>query len=67
MDWTRLAMRRSRVRMIFVLLAGVLLPSCRGSGSGRARVIVPRGATLRVAAESLAHSGVVQSATAFRR
>jgi UPF0755 protein len=29
-------------------------------------VIVPRGATLRVAAESLAKAGVVQNATAFR-
>ncbi len=40
--------------------------SCRGSGTGEVRVIVPRGATLRVAAESLAKAGVVQNATAFR-
>ena len=40
--------------------------SCRGSGSGEVRVLVPRGATLRVAAESLAKAGVVQNATAFR-
>jgi UPF0755 protein len=40
--------------------------ACRGSGTGEARVIVPRGATLRVAADSLAKAGVVQNATAFR-
>ena len=40
--------------------------SCRGSGSGEVRVLVPRGATLRVAAESLAKAGVVQNETAFR-
>ena len=40
--------------------------SCRGTGTGDVRVLVPRGATLRVAAESLAKAGVVQNATAFR-
>jgi UPF0755 protein len=40
--------------------------ACRGSGTGEARVVVPRGATLRVAAESLAKARVVQNATAFR-
>jgi UPF0755 protein len=39
---------------------------CRGSGSGEARVVVPRGASMRVAAESLAKAGVVQNATLFR-
>lgn len=54
-----------RLRVILLgLMAGAL--ACRGSGSGEARVIVPRGATLRVAAESLAKAGVVQNATAFR-
>jgi UPF0755 protein len=53
------------VRVVGVVLtAGTL--ACRGSGTGEARVIVPRGATLRVAAESLAKAGVVQNATAFR-
>jgi len=49
-------------------LLGVTLAlvACRGAGSGRAHVVVPHGATMRVAAESLAHAGVVQSATAFR-
>jgi len=49
-----------------LLGATVALVACRGAGSGRARVIVPHGATMRVAAESLAHAGVVQSASAFR-
>jgi UPF0755 protein len=44
----------------------MLVLSCRGSGTGEVRVLVPRGATLRVAAESLAKAGVVQNATAFR-
>jgi UPF0755 protein len=46
--------------------ATVALVACRGAGTGRARVIVPHGSTMRVAAESLAHAGVVQNATAFR-
>lgn len=43
-----------------------LVAGCRGGGSGEARVIVPRGASLRVAADSLARAGVVQNATLFR-
>jgi UPF0755 protein len=51
-----------------LLLAAALafIGACRGSGTGEAHVLVPRGATLRIAAESLAKAGVVQSATAFR-
>jgi UPF0755 protein len=57
--------RRRRVRVaLLAVVAGAL--ACRGSGTGEARVIVPRGATLRIAAESLASAGVVQNATAFR-
>ena len=56
---------RQAMRLLAVsLMAGA--SACRGSGTGEARVIVPRGATLRVAAESLAKAGVVQNATAFR-
>jgi UPF0755 protein len=47
-------------------VVAMLVLSCRGSGTGEVRVLVPRGATLRVAAESLAKAGVVQNATAFR-
>ena len=49
-----------------MLATTTALAACRGSGTGRVRVIIPHGSTLRVAAESLAHAGVVQSATMFR-
>ena len=52
-----------RVAMLALIIAAA---ACRGGGTGDARVFVPRGATLRVAAESLAKAGVVQNATAFR-
>lgn len=49
-----------------MLAAVTLLGACRGSGTGSARVVVPRGASLRVAADSLERAGVIQSATVFR-
>jgi UPF0755 protein len=49
-----------------VLGALALAAACRGSGSGQARVVIPRGSSMRVAAESLANAGVVQNATLFR-
>ena len=64
--------RRSAARSVRRLIVAaavvvaVIMLACRGSGTGEVRVIVPRGATLRVAAESLAKAGVVQNATAFR-
>jgi UPF0755 protein len=58
--WTR------RLLIGAATIAAITMMSCRGSGSGEVRVIVPRGATLRIAAESLAKAGVVQNATAFR-
>ena len=48
------------------MLGALLLGACRGGGSGEARVVIPQGASLRVAAESLAKAGVVQNATLFR-
>jgi UPF0755 protein len=60
---------RRRVAIALVLVAIVALGlflSCRGSGNGETRVVVPRGATLRMAADSLEAHGVIQSATAFR-
>jgi len=44
----------------------VLVVGCRGGGSGEARVVVPRGASLRVAVDSLKKAGVIQNATLFR-
>ena len=40
--------------------------ACSAGNTSNARVVVPRGANLRVAAESLAKAGVVSSAKAFR-
>ncbi len=62
---SRLTTHRAR-RLTLGFVSVLALAACRGSGTGEARVVVPRGATLRVAADSLARSGVVQSATAFR-
>ena len=59
---------RSARRLItgVIVVVAIVMLACRGSGSGEVRVLVPHGATLRVAAESLAKAGVVQNATAFR-
>ncbi len=56
------------VRPLRPLLAALALAgtACRGGGTGQARVVVPRGASLRVAAESLEKAGVIQNATVFR-
>jgi UPF0755 protein len=44
----------------------MVIAGCRGGSAVDARVVVPRGASLRMAADSLAKAGVVQNATAFR-
>jgi UPF0755 protein len=57
------------LRRLLAVVAAVVATTtagCRGSGTGEVRVLVPRGATLRVAAESLEKAGVVNNATAFR-
>ena len=51
---------------VFALAALALVSGCRGGGTGNARVIVPRGASLRVAADSLERAGVIQNAMLFR-
>lgn len=58
------APRRRALRVGCLVLA--FLAGCRGGGTGEARVIIPRGASFGVAAESLAKAGVVQNAKAFR-
>ena len=62
----RAPLRVWRRASCLAIVALALVAGCRGGGTGQARVLVPRGATLRVAAESLAKAGVVQNATAFR-
>lgn len=58
--------RPARIARTVMVAATVAIAACRGAGTGRVRVIVPHGSTMRVAAESLARAGVVQNATAFR-
>src|SRR5438045_864487 len=52
--------------LVASVVSAAVVASCRGAGTGEARVIIPRGSTLRVAADSLQRHGVIQSATAFR-
>jgi UPF0755 protein len=50
-------------RLAFLFIA---LAACRDVNTKDIRVVVPRGATLHVAAESLAKARIVRNATAFR-
>ena len=59
-------MRRVRSRVGAALAMLVVLAACRGANGANVRVVVPRGANLRVAAESLQKARVVRSATIFR-
>ncbi|MEO7455910.1 MAG: endolytic transglycosylase MltG, partial [Gemmatimonadaceae bacterium] len=56
---------RKALRAIPALLL-IAAASCTGGNETNARVVIPRGANLRVAAESLANANVVSNATAFR-
>ena len=55
-----------RIRTAVALGALGLLAACGGSNETNVRVVIPRGANLRVAADSLEKAHVVSSATAFR-
>jgi UPF0755 protein len=52
-------------RGLTLVVASLALAACDG-GSGKTRVTIPPGATLRVAADSLARTGVIRSKTLFR-
>ncbi len=54
------------LRGVAVAMALVLLVSCRDVNAEPARVVIPRGATLATAAESLGSRGIVRNATLFR-
>ena len=59
--------RSSRCRIAALVIAVLVgVAGCGGHGSGDARVVVPRGASLRVVADSLERAGVVGNATMFR-
>ena len=57
---------RTAARLFVAATLALTAVACRGSNEKNARVVVPRGANLRVAAESLAKANVVSNATAFR-
>ena len=63
-----MTLRRSSRCRVAVLVIAVLVgvAGCRTPGSGDARVVVPRGASMRVVADSLERAGVVRNATMFR-
>ena len=52
-------------RSILTALVAILLAAC-GGGAGTVRVVIPPGATFRVAADSLARAKVIRSARLFR-
>ena len=60
-------MRRNVVRHLLVGAAVIgVVASCRDVNPKNVKVVIPRGANLRVAAESLAHANIIRSASAFR-
>jgi UPF0755 protein len=61
----RAALRRVALNTVLAV-AVVFTSSCGGSGSGRVRVIIPRGATFRAATDSLARAGLIRWPGVFR-
>ena len=58
---------RSRVvRGLVPIVAIAALTSCRDVNAGNVKVVIPRGANLRVAAESLESAHIIRNATVFR-
>jgi UPF0755 protein len=65
MRWRSHADQRARV--IGAVCAGAISVAACGGGTGRpVRVVVPQGASFRVAADSLARRGVIQAPSLFR-
>src|ERR1041385_5630792 len=61
------ATRARGMRRATLGVAAAALPAARGSGTGPdVRVTIPAGATMRVAAESLSHAGVIRFPRGFR-
>lgn len=58
--------RRPTGLRIVVAVAAMLLLACGGPSAGTVRVVIPPGSSFRVAADSLAHAGVVSSSRLFR-
>ena len=62
----KFALRTVRPRVALSVLALLAFAACRDVNTKEVHVIVPRGANLRVAAESLAKAHIVRNASAFR-
>ncbi|CAN5231010.1 endolytic transglycosylase MltG [soil metagenome] len=58
--------RKLAARSIVVVLGIAMATSCRDVNPKNVKVVIPRGANLRVAAESLAKAHVIRNASAFR-
>ena len=59
--------RRSRGASVLIAVVAVAaLTACRDVNPGNVRVVIPRGANLRVAAESLEKAHIIRNATVFR-
>ncbi len=64
-----MSLRRVRLTAValgFAAVAALTATGCGSGGGAAVRVVVPNGATLRVAADSLERSGVIGSAKLFR-
>src|SRR4051794_41093217 len=53
-------------RIVQALSVALVVGACASGGSGRVRVIIPRGASFRAASDSLAKAGLVRWPRAFR-
>lgn len=53
-------------RFLLAALLALLLTACGRAGEGKARVMIPPGASLRAAADSLERHGVIGNSTLFR-
>src|SRR5665213_1222174 len=56
----------SRSVQFAAISAALLVSACAGPSGDPVRVIIPRGATFRVAADSMSSAGVIGSPLAFR-
>lgn len=59
-------MTRRRIRVTWLVAGGLLFTAC-SPGEGTARIIIPSGASMRQAAESLATHGVIRAPAVFAR
>jgi UPF0755 protein len=63
---TLMPIRRNRSSRLGLLVAAIALASCRDVNSANVKVVIPRGANLRVAAESLQKAHIIRYPAVFR-